>query len=77
MNGVSCDLVYYTCATLGFVCVLPWGIPQLQSDCSLPCDHGLDSSIMRVNVKTTTRLLDRLDYSCFTSESNRTPEGGC
>ena len=24
------------------VCVFPWGIPQLQSDWSLSCDHGLD-----------------------------------
>ena len=27
---------------LWFVCVFPRGIPQLQSDRSLPCDHGLD-----------------------------------
>ena len=24
------------------VCVFPWGFPQLQSDWSLSCDHGLD-----------------------------------
>ena len=24
------------------VCVFPWDIPQLQSDWSLSCDHGLD-----------------------------------
>ena len=39
MNCVSCDICVYH---LWFVCVFPWGIPQLQSDWSLPCDHGLD-----------------------------------
>ena len=41
MNCVSCDIlvcVYH----LWFVCVFPWGIPQLQSDGSLFCDLGLD-----------------------------------
>ena len=39
MNCVSCDI----CVDhLRFVCVFPWGIPQLQSDWSLSCDHGLD-----------------------------------
>ena len=36
-----------------FVCVIfPWGIPQLQSDWSLSCDHGLDYASF--NVRTTT-----------------------
>ena len=48
MNCVSYDICVYH---LWFVCVFPWGIPQLQSDWSLPCDHGLD---LRVNVRTTT-----------------------
>ena len=39
MNCVSCDICVYH---LWFVCVLPSGIPQLQSDWSLSCDHGLD-----------------------------------
>ena len=39
MNCVSCDICVYH---LWFVCVFPWGIPQLQSDWSLFCDHGLD-----------------------------------
>ena len=39
MNCVSCDIcVYY----LWFVCVFPWGIPQLLCDWSLSFDHGLD-----------------------------------
>ena len=33
--------VIYACTTLGCVC-FPWGIPQLQSDWSRSCDHGLD-----------------------------------
>ena len=40
MNCVSCDICV---CHLWFVCVFfPWGIPQLQSDWSLSCDHGLD-----------------------------------
>ena len=31
----------YACTTLGCLCFLPWGIPQLQSDWSLSCNHGL------------------------------------
>ena len=39
MKCVGCD----TCVQhLWFVCVFPWGIPQLQSDWNLSCDHGLD-----------------------------------
>ena len=38
MNCVGCDICVYH---LG-LCVFPWGIPQLQSDWSLACDHGLD-----------------------------------
>ena len=38
MNRVSCDICMYH---LWFV-FFPWGIPQLQCDWSLSCDHGLD-----------------------------------
>ena len=38
MNCVSRDICVYH---LWFV-FSPWGIPQLQSDLSLSCDHGLD-----------------------------------
>ena len=41
MNCVSCDICVYH---LRFVCVFPWGIPQLQSDWSLSCDHGRDDA---------------------------------
>ena len=27
---------------IGVTDLYPWGIPQLQSDWSLSCDHGLD-----------------------------------
>ena len=40
MNCVSCDIPGMRVPP--FVCVFPWGIPQLQSDRSLSCDHGLD-----------------------------------
>ena len=39
MNCVSCD---HMRVPPWVVCVFPWGIPQLQSDWSLSCDHGLD-----------------------------------
>ena len=40
MNCVICgDICVYH---LRFVFVFLWGIPQLQSDWSLSCDHGLD-----------------------------------
>ena len=39
MDCVSRDISLYH---LWFVCAFPWGIPQLQSDWSLSCDHGLD-----------------------------------
>ena len=32
----------YACNTFGLVMFFLWGIPQLQSDWSLSCDHGLD-----------------------------------
>ena len=38
MNCVSCGMR----VPPWFVCVFPWGIPQLPSDWSLSCDHGLD-----------------------------------
>ena len=39
MNCVSCDICVYH---LGLCVCFPWGIPQLQSDWSLSCDHVLD-----------------------------------
>ena len=44
----SCGICVYR---LWFV-FFPWGVPQLQSDWSLSCDHA--DLIMRVNVRTTT-----------------------
>ena len=41
MNCVSCD-IDYACTTFDLFVLFPWGIPQLQSDWSLSCDHGLD-----------------------------------
>ena len=43
MNCVSCDIVY-ACTTFkfGLFVFFTWGIPQLESDWSLSCDHGLD-----------------------------------
>ena len=40
MNCVSCDISVYHL----FFVFFPWGIPQLQSDWSLSCDHGLDNA---------------------------------
>ena len=40
MNCVSCDICVYT--TVDLFAFFPWGIPRLQSDWSLSCDHGLD-----------------------------------
>ena len=34
--------VIYACSTFGLFVFFLWGIPQLQSDWSLSCDHGLD-----------------------------------
>ena len=34
--------IIYACTTFDLFCVFPWGIPQLQSDWSMSCDHGLD-----------------------------------
>ena len=39
MNCVSCDKCVYHLDRFVF---FPWGIPQLQRDWSLSCDHGLD-----------------------------------
>ena len=41
MNCVSCDIPGMRVPPW-VACVFPWGIPQLQSDWSLSCDHGLD-----------------------------------
>ena len=42
MNCVSCDICVYHLWKFGLFVFFPWIIPQLQSDCSLSCDHGLD-----------------------------------
>ena len=34
--------VIYACTIFGLFVFFPWGIPQLQSDWRLSCDHGLD-----------------------------------
>ena len=34
--------VIYACTTFGLSVFFSWGLPQLQSDWSLSCDHGLD-----------------------------------
>ena len=34
--------VIHACITFGLFVFFPWGIPQLQGDWSLSCDHGLD-----------------------------------
>ena len=51
----------YACTPLWVVCVFSssGGIPQLESDWSLSCDHGTDL-IMRVNVRTTTRVVSEV-----------------
>ena len=41
MNCVSC-VIDYACTTSGLFVFFPWGVPQLQSNWSLFCDHGLD-----------------------------------
>ena len=53
MKCVSCDICVYH---LWFVFFFLWGIPQLQSDWSLSCDHGLDyASKCEKTTTTTTR----------------------
>ena len=54
MNCVSCDICVYH---LGLCVCFPWGIPQLQSDWSLSCDHGLDYA--SENNNNTTQLFVR------------------
>ena len=39
-KALIASAVFYACTTFGLC--FPWGIPQLQSDWSLSCDHGLD-----------------------------------
>ena len=51
MNCVSCDICVYH---LGLFVFFPQGIPQLQSDWSLSCDHGLDYSSKCENNNRTT-----------------------
>ena len=58
MNCVSCDICLYH---LGLCVCFPWGIPQLQSDWSLSCDHGLDYASY-VRTTTTTRSVSRSSY---------------
>ena len=41
INCVSCD-IDYACTTFELFVFFPWGIPQLQSNWSLSCDHGPD-----------------------------------
>ena len=54
----------YACTTFGLFVFFPWGIPQLQSDWSLSCDHGLDYAR---TTKTTRRrvIVLRMDYVIF------------
>ena len=42
MNCVSCDICVYHLWFVLCVFFFLWGIPPLQSDWSLSCDHGLD-----------------------------------
>ena len=56
MTCVSCD-IDYACTTLGLFVFFPWGIPQLQSDWSLSCDHGLDYASLCENNNSTNYLL--------------------
>ena len=52
MNCVSCDIYVYH---LGLFVFFPWDIPQLQSDWSLSCDHGLDHSSQCENNNNNNR----------------------
>ena len=59
MNCVSCEICVYH---LGLCVCFPWGIPQLQSDWSLSCDHGLDYANNNNNVERSSipkRLMSR------------------
>ena len=38
----SAVIYRYARTTCGLFVFFPWGIPQLQSEWSLSCDHGLD-----------------------------------
>ena len=40
INCISYDRCVYRYSSC--LCFFPWGIPPLQSDWSLSCDHGLD-----------------------------------
>ena len=48
MNCVGRDIPGMRVPPLVCLC-FPWGIPQLQSDWSLSCDHGLDYASEREN----------------------------
>ena len=41
MGAWIASAVIHACTIIGLF-VFPWGIPQLQGDWSLSCDHGLD-----------------------------------
>ena len=57
MNCVSYDICVYHIdyTSFGLFVFFPWGIPQLQSDWSLSCDHRLDYASY---VRTTTTTLN-------------------
>ena len=47
--------VIYACTTFGLFVCFPRGIPQLQRDWSLSCNHGLDyASYVRTTTTTTS-----------------------
>ena len=39
---MTLEYFYKICVYHLWFVFFPWGIPRLQSDWSLPCDHGLD-----------------------------------
>ena len=70
MNCVSCETCVYH---LWFIRVFPWGTPQLQSEWSLSCDHGLDhASKCKKSNKITVlrRTVADLPIICTHTEVN-------
>ena len=66
MNCVSCDFFEYIMRVPLFsVCVFPRGIPQLQSDWSLSCDHGLDHAREQQQQQQSERCAFSATFSCF------------
>ena len=48
------------------VCVFPWGIPRLQSDWSLSCDHGLDYASYCENINNNNNRVHNTGLNiCF------------